>query len=60
MNFEGLGETFAEQGGIFTGKTERIFPGNIEIWKRIFVKNHIVAFLKSTLHRSHTKESSGP
>jgi hypothetical protein len=28
------------QGGIFPGKTGRIFPGNIEISQEILVENH--------------------
>ena len=28
------------QGGIFPGKTGRIFPGNIEISQEIFGENH--------------------
>ena len=33
------------QGGIFTGKTGRIFPGNIETSQEIFVENHAVCLV---------------
>jgi hypothetical protein len=39
------------QGGIFPGKTGRIFPGNIEISQEMLVENHALFYKNSFLSK---------